>query len=600
MSGLQTPINTNASDVSTAGRAIAIDMNGDGLDDLVYAQGRNLKVRYREWGATFSSTATTVFTPGGNSSYYGAVFPESHAQSRARSFDANGDGLRDALVRYRELLYPYYTGQYRYSTVVVLAGGGDYLVNQQEATTLTLDINGDGYHDAVYERWDGKLVYEFSTGKSFTAGFLGPSLTNLDIERAVVLDWNSDGFDDLLLPNTSTGKWAYIRSTGTGFASPVGTTMSTSNPSAVYAVDQNGDGMHDLAYTRSDGKFVHRAHSGVMPDYLKTATDGHSNAITFNYAPITQSSYTKYSNAVFPQQDYAGPLWVVTSAVPTTGVGSGTYTLTYTYAGAQMNLEGRGLSGFDKKTTQDSRNNIKVTEYFKRDFPYRGRLYKREVAQSSGTKIQEITHTWSKKSGGSGFQKYELPYISQTVEKNYEAGGTHNGNQTNEITTTVVVDSYGTPTSTTKVTSEKSTANGVQSGASFTEKVLNTNITNNTTYWCIGKPGQIQWVNSHNQTYGSQITRTVSRSWNTFYCRTTQEVTEPSSGSYKVTRGIGYDGFGNVNSETLTGVGMAARTTSTNWGSTGQFPMSVTNPLRPDDDNGMGCGKGGANERNRS
>lgn len=590
--GLQSPINTTVPDQSTAGYAIAADMNGDGLEDLVYTSGSSIKARYRVWGGTFSSTASTVYTPGGYSSFDGPVFPEQHSRSRARSYDANGDGIRDVMVHYRELLYPYYTGQYRYHTRVVLAGGGDYLVNQQQSKSYTLDVNGDGYHDAVYKRYDNKLVYEFSTGKSYSVGYLGPSLTNLDFNKAVVLDWNSDGFDDLLLPNTSTGKWNYIRSTGTGFASPAATTLTTSSPSMVYAVDANGDGMDDLAYTRSDGKFVHRPHLGTMPDYLKTATDGDGNSVNFNYAPITQSSYTKYSNAVFPQQDYAGPLYVVTSAVPTTGVGSGTYTLTYTYAGAQMNLEGRGLSGFDKKTTHDSRNGVTVTEYFKRDFPFRGRLYKQELKQSSGTKIQELTHTWGTKTGGTGNQSYSFPYIQQTIEKNYEVGGAYNGAHINDITTTYVVDAYGTPTSITKVTTEKSSANGAQSGASFTEQLLNTSITNNTTYWCLGKPGQTQRVNSHNQTYGAQITRTVSRSWNTSYCRMTQEITEPGSATYKVTRAIGYDGFGNINSETITGVGMSARTTTTSWGATGQFPVSVTNALSQTTTHGWDAAKG--------
>ena len=37
--------------------------------------------------------------------------------------------------------------------------------------------------------------------------------------------------------------------------------------------------------------------------------------------------------------------------------------------------------------------------------------------------------------------------------------------------------------------------------------------------------------------------------------------------------------FGNVSTETVTGVGMAARTTTTSWGTTGQFPVTVTNAL---------------------
>ncbi|MGH8224289.1 MAG: hypothetical protein ACREQZ_15075, partial [Woeseiaceae bacterium] len=129
---------------------------------------------------------------------------------------------------------------------------------------------------------------------------------------------------------------------------------------------------------------------------------------------------------------------------------------------------------------------------------------------------------------------------------------------------------------------EKSTANGAQPGASYSEKIVHSSMNDNTLSWCLGKPGTTQWINSHTQdpTFGAQITRIVTRSWDTSAaCRVTQEITEPASGSYKVTRVIGYDAFGNTSTETVTGVGMASRTTTTNWGTTGQFPIVVTNPL---------------------
>jgi YD repeat-containing protein len=76
------------------------------------------------------------------------------------------------------------------------------------------------------------------------------------------------------------------------------------------------------------------------------------------------------------------------------------------------------------------------------------------------------------------------------------------------------------------------------------------------------------------------ITRTVSfPSPDYVHCRETQKVTEPGSSTYAVTQVFGYDGFGNVSDVTVTGAGMAARNTHTDWGTTGQFPQSVRNPL---------------------
>src|SRR5690606_30979538 len=73
--------------------------------------------------------------------------------------------------------------------------------------------------------------------------------------------------------------------------------------------------------------------------------------------------------------------------------------------------------------------------------------------------------------------------------------------------------------------------------------------------------------------------RTVNTSWDGPSCRPTQLVLEPGNSQWQVTIGLGYDGFGNVNSQAITGIGMATRTTSIYWDGTGQFPKTNTNPL---------------------
>lgn len=53
----------------------------------------------------------------------------------------------------------------------------------------------------------------------------------------------------------------------------------------------------------------------------------------------------------------------------------------------------------------------------------------------------------------------------------------------------------------------------------------------------------------------------------------------PGHGQLQVTVGLAYDGFGNVSSQTVTGVGMTPRTTTLSWGARGQLPLTITNPL---------------------
>jgi len=45
-----------------------------------------------------------------------------------------------------------------------------------------------------------------------------------------------------------------------------------------------------------------------------------------------------------------------------------------------------------------------------------------------------------------------------------------------------------------------------------------------------------------------------------------------------VTEVLGYDGFGNVNTDSITGVNMTMRQTRVDWDATGQFPAIVTDP----------------------
>src|SRR5262249_36416020 len=97
------------------------------------------------------------------------------------------------------------------------------------------------------------------------------------------------------------------------------------------------------------------------------------------------------------------------------------------------------------------------------------------------------------------------------------------------------------------------------------------------TNWCIGTPSQVQVTKSAPSV--SNITRTVAYTPDYVKCRQTAQVVEPSSASYKVTTALGYDNFGNVNNVSVTGVGMTARTTTVDWGTRGQFPVTITNAL---------------------
>jgi hypothetical protein len=417
---LTAAVNTSAPVESLVGDAAALDRNGDGRDDLIYRQGSagGVYVRYRLAGGGFSTTPTLIIS---HTPLYhlvqSPVFEGVLNQNRSNNFDANGDGIKDVAVRIRER-----TGGHgdpitiSYTTKVVLGGAagtfeasysGDPMI-----AGIPIDMNGDGYTDIAFDEGAGTLRYRLSMGRSYGVESVGPSLTNLNMAKAIAFDWDSDGYQDIVLPNTSTNTWHFFRSRGDSFANAVNTGVAANGALVVHRVDPNGDTLDDIGYVRSTGVYARIPHSGVIPDLLTTATDADANKITFTYAALSDASvYTKGSSASFPQQDYLGPVIVVNTAAPSTGIGTGTHTLTYTYAAAQMNVEGRGLAGFEKRTIHDSRNGVTVAEDFERVFPYRARLKQRALRLSDNTLVQEVTNTWSKKTGGTGNQNYHFPYI---------------------------------------------------------------------------------------------------------------------------------------------------------------------------------------------
>jgi hypothetical protein len=153
-----------------------------------------------------------------------------------------------------------------------------------------------------------------------------------------------------------------------------------------------------------------------------------------------------------------------------------------------------------------------------------------------------------------------LPFASTITTSEREAGGTFNGALIRTTTQQILVDSAtGTPYDVTTTTAEPASgANGIQPGASYVQRLYSPTASFSSTSgtWCMGRPGQTQLINSHNQFGGGSITRTTDITWDTTACRPTQAVEESGNSLLQVTRTLGYDGFGNVNSDSTTGSGM--------------------------------------------
>jgi len=573
-SGFAAAVNTGVSAVGAV-EARALDVNGDGLEDLVWNTGTQLWYRLRVWGGTFSSTASLLADPGAT-----ILLEGGSGRNHGMAPDFNGDGHADLILT---TSYEWPFGGYIYLTEAILCGTSNVMFLGSFSSPnglVTGDFNADRYSDiAIPMGTGGQWTYRFSTGMDMTAEYSGASYIAQNTYYAIVTDWDSDGYSDILVPGTD-GIWKVIRSSGEQLSTVISTGVSVGSLDSDFLVDVDGDGLADvLTISASNGLVSVHRHQGVIPDLLTTATDGFGNYVNFSYAALSNANSYRYFNAVFPYQDYSGPISVVTNVTQSDGIG-GTYNVSgFYYEGALINRQGRGFAGFLYRSWLDSRDNTAQRRSYWRAFPYTGIVSNaRRTVEPSGNAVTEDQFGASHITLGSGYETRYFPYYTQNTHTDRDPSYGFVSTRIVTETTNVIDSTSGVPTSVSKVVSEPSGANGLSTGQTWTE-VVTTTLNNDTNNWCLGVPAYVSVESSHTGYGGTQQTRTTSASWNTAKCRPDATTIQPGDPTWNVVNALEYDVFGNVKKTTVTGAGMTARTTTTIWTSDGRFPATTTNAL---------------------
>jgi len=596
---------------STAVQYLVADVNGDGLPDLVSAHFIN-----DGQGNGYTYTVSVQLNTGAGSTVsFGSavqayeIGPDSlalaaqpvlasntdnaggitQAFGTLRRFDFNGDGRDDLSlqtitktplnctppgctykVNASELISggstssPTFTGSLIYSATA-----------SNEVPVAFLDFNSDACTDYLV----GSTIY--------IAGCNGSTPSTVSLGSATVIgamDWDGDGRTDLLVANGSY-VGVYV-STGNGVGSLISTSIPYNASTNVYFTlpDPKGDGQEAFGYSNGTTAYYYPHNgAGTPPDLLTSATDGFGNSASPTYVSIVQSDYSKYSSATYPDEDFIAPLYVVSQVTfsdPSSATG-GTYYHTYGYFGATTNLQGRGFEAFYETTDYDSRNGLEDRRYYERSFPYTG--------MESGENIYSVNLGFDPTYGSSRlaslitlsstqYQERYFAYFNSVTNTVYEVGGTESGDLITTTSTNVTLDNYGNPTSVTKVITDND-PNSPYLNQTWTTTTTNT-WDESTNPWCLSlmSTSQVAYTASGGGT-GVTIHKTYTP--NTTDCNYTQVVTQPNT-SFQVTEAFGYDAFGNISSDGITGTAMAARTTSISWTTssvtTGQFPMTVTDP----------------------
>ena len=215
----------------------------------------------------------------------------------------------------------------------------------------------------------------------------------------------------------------------------------------------------------------------------------------------------------------------------------------------------------------------------RQDFPFIGLPQTLVVQQPNGRAVASTGYDWSKLDIGPTLQRRLYPYPSSVTTRRFEVGGNFDGAEiARTVHTIAAIDATsGVVTDETRTTTE--VASGANAGSSSSLRILNSDLLNDTANWCLGRPQALEIAASHTLPGGALIVRTADQAWDGANCRPIRIRLFPGDSQWQVTHELGYDVFGNVASERVTGAGMAARTVATQWGARGQLPVQSTNPL---------------------
>ncbi|MEO7386406.1 MAG: FG-GAP-like repeat-containing protein [Gammaproteobacteria bacterium] len=532
--GFLTAINTGLT-TATVPAPLVADVDGDGLDDLVYTRDSFIRIR-RNTGAGFGPEQTTSVgtTVNGGTT----LLPLLVGAGGAPDFD--GDGRQDLLIMRGTLSLSgpawYYEG--------FLSTGGDFqsLFTTPAAFDATaLDLNGDGLTDIAYR--DRALGWQ--TRRSLGNAMAPPEETGFGTSIGQIVraaDVDGDGRDDLIRQldkNTWRAHLAGGVAQGPAFSNTDATRYFdlTGGPtpdmtSRLVPVDVTGDGVPDLVFTEGTGRWQVRKHSGPRPDLLVAATDGLGNVFQPAYQTLNRlPAYTRSGSAVAGEYLLrGGALAVVAQYTANDGIGA-TYTTSYAYWNGRVSRLGRGFLGFEKVRSTDSRyaalHGVAVYNEvtYRQDFPFIGLPDLLTTQRSDGRKLSERNPSWSSRvqpsAAADSAGDHHFPYLQSErwdeFETDPDGGGL--GQLARSTQRTLTYDfNHGLPVR---------EATTVSSPASTT--VFNTTVTSvfdetaRTAQYCLGLPLRVETTRDISS--ASASTRTSQYTWSPATCR---QLTETS------------------------------------------------------------------------
>ena len=442
---------------------VAGDVDGDGRDDLIMISNRassGFEIRH----LISTGTGYTIGNwrrPAGT----GIGAGENVSNYRPYAGDFNGDGKIDIAVIEQ--------GSSTVKAFICLNGGASCtnagtILNVGTATFAPMvgDSNGDGYADIILARRDGLYGYAY-TFLSTGMGTLQTAVPTTQIlqanndYRVSAGDFDGDGALDLVwVDEVTPHDISLMAGTGTGAFSNSETILGGFEylPKPNYSLlpgDYDGDGKADLgAFGRNSsgqGQIRLAKFTGASNLRVGTITSGLGSSVEIEYLPLTSTSVYGDTSAydVYPIRRLSVPQYVV-RAQNTKSDGLETRTMTYSYYGSRLDVQGRGPLGFSSATIRDAITGNTESTIFRQDYPFIGMPSETTTRALNNLLIAAESYTYDQQPSQQGSL---LVYPSTVTSKRYETTSGFSGLITSTVTQTIfgstAAKNYGNPTKTT-------------------------------------------------------------------------------------------------------------------------------------------------------
>ncbi len=348
-------VNPEVTNCCSTGTTWVGDFNGDGLSDILFANGTSVNILTAQLGGGFLWNRITS--------------PVGISAGHAWVGDFNGDGKTDLVSASGGTITEFdSTGlnTFNIKTYTVPNNWGD------SAHTFVGDFNGDGRAD-IATASGGNVYMNLSTG----AGFVQQVWTtpnDWDSTNLWARDMNGDGKTDLI---TASGGTVHIKySTGSAFYEANTTIPNTWGATGfTWMGDFNGDGAADIA-SASGANVYMTLTTPTSPSMVYDIMTSNSQDEMIIYNTLTQSlgqNYFVEFAPAYPQVALLNGMKVVTSTSTATNAPLIRLAETYVYhTGVAQTGTGRGFMGFAKMDVVDGATNLVSTTEFNQYFPWAG------------------------------------------------------------------------------------------------------------------------------------------------------------------------------------------------------------------------------------